>query len=722
MVINVATRSGTDQFRGSGSTAIAPRRWNGTNVPNGTSPISELVQPDVSFGGPIQRGRLWFFASERYINRKEGISRDERLLSTLKALNPGFQPFDNKSDAFISYINGTALLSPGHRLSGFFQDDRRTQDLNFQNDASPIERGQLGGSAYGIRLTSTWGDRITTKFLASYNNKGTNTDPTVYDGLGIGPARNVTARVVPSAGRLQGTGTIAVLDNLSSRSLSPASKPTVSGDITFYVPRAIGSHELQAGFYLQPHLRRKQTTLYSNGGFTTEDVVLRDANNPAAGVVPYHRVYVDTPSLVTSHIGAEDFAVYLQDSWRPVTRLTMSAGLRADWIASRDLLFGMDTMSAWNLGPRIGATYMLTSNQRHIIRANWGRVFDIPNASYLGTAGSSLAGVRDEYDLNLDGVFETTFVTPASSAISTNREIDPKRHQGFSDEWIVGYRVQFPGQLSVDVSYIDRAYKDRPALVEQNGIYDGGVFAGYRDERFNEIHLVTNNRWNWFVYRGLELTANKRAAAWQSYATYTLANQHLDGTWQPNDPASFIQPNAFANDAGLGTVRGNSTNSFSGDLRNRMWQKHQFRTGFTWSAPWRLMLSTSFSSQSGTPTGPITTNLASFDPAFGPATLRLSNGRLVSNPLATTLRFAYDNRGTGQLWTPWLHTWNLRAGRTFPLGRTSLDASIDVFNVTNNGSDQQFISGGNQLNGANYGLLTNRQLPRSAQVVARLKF
>jgi hypothetical protein len=65
-----------------------------------------------------------------------------------------------------------------------------------------------------VRLTSVWGDSLTSKLLASYNNKGTNTDRGVFDGLGSGPSRNVTATVVPSAGRLQGTGTIAVLDNL----------------------------------------------------------------------------------------------------------------------------------------------------------------------------------------------------------------------------------------------------------------------------------------------------------------------------------------------------------------------------------------------------------------------------------------------------------------------------------------------------------------------------
>jgi hypothetical protein len=722
MVINVASSSGTDRYRGAAAIAIAPRRWNGNNTPGGTSPVSELIQPDFSGGGPIRRGRAWFFVSERYIDRTDGISRDARQLGILQGLQPGFQPFDNDAKAWISFVNSTIVLSPRHRLSGFFQNDRREQGQGFQNYGGAFDRGQLGGAATGVRLTSTWGDSITTRFLASYNNKGTNTDESLFAGLGSGPQRNVTASVVPSQDRLQGTGTIAILDNLSSRSLSPASKPTISGDLTWYKPNAFGSHELQTGFYLQPHLRQKRTTLYSNNGFTTEDVVLRDANNPAAGFIPYHRVYVDTPRLVTSYIGAEDYAAYVQDSWRPTERLTVSAGVRADFIASRDLLFDIETSNAWNIGPRVGGAYSLDAAHHHIVRANWGRVYDIPNASYLGTAGSSLAGVRDEYDVNLDGVFETVRTTPASNAVSTNREIDPDRHQGFTDEWIVGYRVQLPGQVAVDVSYIDRAYKDRPALVEENGIYDGGVFQGYRDIRFNEINLVTNNRWNWFVYRGLEVTAHKRSATLQAYTTYTLAGQHIDGTWQPNDPASFIQPDAFPNDGGLGTVRGNSSNSYTGDLRNRMWQKHQFRTGITWTAPWHVILSTNVSFQSGTPTGPVTTNVAAPDPRFGPSSVRLADGRVVSNPLATTLRFAYADRGTGQLWTGWLNTWNIRVGRQFAFYGATLDAGIDVFNVTNNAADQQFVSGGNQINSSSYGLLTNRQLPRSAQFVARLQF
>ncbi len=90
-----------------------------------------------------------------------------------------------------------------------------------------------------------------------------------------------------------------------------------------------------------------------------------------------------------------------------------------------------------------------------------------------------------------------------------------------------------------------RAYRDRTALVEQNAIYDGSVFRGYRNEALNDIFLLTTNEWNWPVYQALELIVTKRTSRFQILGSYTRAFSHMAGTWQPNDPASFIQPDAF---------------------------------------------------------------------------------------------------------------------------------------------------------------------------------
>jgi len=373
------------------------------------------------------------------------------------------------------------------------------------------------------------------------------------------------------------------------------------------------------------------------------------------------------------------------------------------------------------------------------VHASWGRVGDVPNSAYLdptspgGTTGggNSKLAFRDEYSTRLDGVFDRVLQTPAAPKTNPNLRTDPNRRWPFVDELIAGYRRQLPGQVSLDLSFLRRDYRSRPALVEANGIYDNDVFRGYRDESLNDIFLLTDNQWNWFIYQGLELTATKRTTKAQLITTYTRAWQHIDGTWQPNDPASFIQPASFPNDRGLGTIRGAGTNSLSGaaDTRNPMWEKHQFRTGLSYSAPWGIQLGTNFSVQSGPYSGPIVTRLSAADPRFGPPTVTLSNGRVVSNPLATAIRFANADRGAGQIKAPNLKILNLRLGRNFVFGRRRVEAAFDTFNLLNAGSDQQFLNGGNQLYSANYAarpdgsfLGVNRQPPRSGQATVRYVF
>ncbi|HEX9368321.1 MAG TPA: hypothetical protein VF921_16950, partial [Vicinamibacterales bacterium] len=140
------------------------------------------------------------------------------------------------------------------------------------------------------------------------------------------------------------------------------------------------------------------------------------------------------------------------------------------------------------------------------------------------------------------------------------------------------------------------------------------------------------------------------------------------------------------------------------------------------TGPWGLMIAANYTFQSGTWSGPIVTRIAAADPAFGPATVRLSNGRVVSNPLATVIRFAYPTRGNGQQRTPNLHALNVRAGRRLTLRRVKVDASLDVFNVTNHGADTGFEFMSNQTYNPLFGHTVDRQLPRSAQVVLRVGF
>ena len=342
----------------------------------------------------------------------------------------------------------------------------------------------------------------------------------------------------------------------------------------------------------------------------------------------------------------------------------------------------------------------------------------------LGGVGSASATFTDFYDNNLDGVFETTFVTPGSTSAATDRFPDPDHQQPYIDEWTVGYRRQLPGGIAVDTGFSRRSYKALPALVETNGIYEGNVFRGYKNEDFNAIYAITNNTWNSLVYSGIELNASKRTKSVQVLGGYTRGFQHVDGTWQPNDPASFLQPSAFPNDKGIGSIRGNMTNSLSGtaDTRSSSWQKHNLRLGGTWFTPIGVVASLNYVYQSGPYSGPVVTRIAAADPAFGPATVTLSNGRRVSNPLATTVRFAYATRGEGQIKLEPLQNLNLKLGYNLKLGVHKIETALDIYNVTNRGAFEQFLGGANQQYSPNYGLGRALQVPRVFQASIRYAF
>jgi outer membrane receptor protein involved in Fe transport len=731
-ITQIATKSGTNQLKGAGGFIFTSKSWNGNNAAAGESPaITEVFQPDLSLGGPIARDKAWYFGSFRYVRRNVGISRDASQLAGLKAFRSGFDAFDNESRSKYYFIKGTAQINPKHQLTAFYEYDLNPDETNWAYSADKLNVSAFGGNGVSSRLTSVWNDSLTTKVAVSYNDKSLNGSINAYDKYpGTGPELDIWTSTAVSSGNLSGAGQIGQLNNLFSRSAQPASKFTIAGDATYFKSGWLGHHELQTGVYLQ-QFDYTSTVNYANNGDALNDAVLKDASNPSLGYTIFRRRVYDTSSVLATDVSAHDYAFYVQDSWKPTSRVTVNVGVRFDQVRVNDNLFDVATMDAWHVGPRVGVNYAVTEDRTNIIRASWGRVHDILNATLVPVAGSSVAGYTDFFDNNLDGVFEKTVPQPASTRVSSDRKIDPDRHQPYINEWLAGYQKQLPGQLAIDATWVHRDYRDRPALVESNGIYTNGVFSGVIDESQNLIYLNTNNKWNWFVYNGFEVTVSKRAKSLQILGSYGRNWQHIAGTWQPNDPASFIQPGAFANDRGLGSIRGGILNSLAGDAdtRSPSWQPHVARIGATWNGPWDVLASATYSIQAGPYTGPVVTRISAADPAFGPASVTLSNGRTVSNPLATTIRFVGPTRGDGQIETDPLQTLNLRFGKSFTLNGRKLEVDYDVFNALNDNAFQQFKSGGNQVYSTNYGLNADgsiqgqsRQFARAGQLSIRYQF
>jgi hypothetical protein len=230
---------------------------------------------------------------------------------------------------------------------------------------------------------------------------------------------------------------------------------------------------------------------------------------------------------------------------------------------------------------------------------------------------------------------------------------------------------------------------------------------------------VTNDVWTTPVYTALELTVAKQTSRLQLLAAYTRQWHHLDGTWRPDDIASIIQPDAFANERGVELVA--PTSSYSTAI-NEAARDHLVRLSANYNTFWNISLAGSYSFQSGHWSGPVLLQLPSGDPAFGPPTVRLSNGVTVTNPLSTLTRFAFSTRGEGQFKLDGVHVVNLRVARRFPFGRYGITTALDVFNVGNLGGFQFLSTTGNQQASSTYQTGMSRQLPRSIQVSAGIQF
>ncbi len=756
--INVITKSGGNTFKGAAAYAYQPFGWNGNNVANcsaspgcnpalaatATPTTAYVRQFDGGVGGPIRRDAIWFFGSLRRALSESGISRTADNVRWLKTFNPTIELFNNESNSWQPYGKVTARLTAAHQLAAFYQHDRSSLTGDREYHFTRAVLGSTGGSLYGVKVTSAWSNRTTTTFLASYNNKS-GSDPSTYANYnGNGPYTIFHKTATLQGGVMTGSGSLAEGGNLDSGTgaYQPASLITLRGDLTYYKDGWAGSHEMQTGFFAEPRSTYDQTTFYVNNGFILEERRLVDANDPSKGTVPFHRQYVDQIELTTRAARDRDWAFYLQDNWRPTDRLTTNLGLRFDFVKRYDKIFDITRENSHIVQPHLGFSYLVTKNAKNVLRGSYVREGEqMMGRDAVTTFGaSSRVGVRDEYDNNGDGVFETIVPRVATTATVAPYLFDPNLHQPYVDEFILGFRKQFPGQVGIDVAGIHRAYKDTYARLEINGLYPSGPnqpFLGFGaiDPNQGAIYRQTNNSWSQLNYTALEITVTKNMShGLQVIAGINRQWQHISGDWNPHDPAKFIQPSAFPNDKLLYQPRGDNedtslplafgTNTLT---YGPTWQKYRLNFGGTYLAPYGISLAASYTIEAGPWSGPIVDALAANDPAvtaFGPSTFMLANNTNARNPLSTRLRFVYPTRGDGQVLAPAVRTLGLKVGKKLPLGGSrEAEVAANVFNLTNAGNFTQYnYNGANERFNPNYLQFRNQQPARALQATFIFRF
>lgn len=709
--VNVVTKSGGNEFHGSASLFYQPRKFNWTNVPGGTSLDQQLIQPEASLGGPIFKNKTWFFLSYRRAYVDQGVPRTAEVLQTFRDNGFDVPDYDKleRNNRFFGKI--THKLNNSNEIAFNYLNDSGTtfnsdsRDLGTQETTINIATG-------GPTYIASWTSNISSKLLVTttYGYRKINGD--VLPNGGEAPAMNRYTSTRISGGNLVGQTLILNYGNragFASGSRGVRDQHELTSDLTYIKDGWFGQHTFQTGLQWKPKTRIYSETFYPEGGLVYVDEVRQTVDGEVV-YVPFHR-HFRTPTSFPGIVGTTKvLGFYAQDKWVPHPRLTLSLGVRFDKQSNLDA-FGIQRLNSWSVGPRLGLAYSLTKDSRDVVRVSWGRVHDVIYNQAAPSFGNRAAAMRDEWDNDLDGIFETVRITPSvgiDSPPSFTNTVDPSLHAPFIDEFHLGYTRQLPYRLVFDFAYVNRKFNDPIGTIDTNIIYENGNFAGYRDPDFNSIMQTTNLSNSHKRYQALEFSLIRNVGGrFQAFISYTYQNQVEKGDFTYDDVTGYL----------------NSREWFEND---KLARPHIFRFNASYYLPYRFTIAAIFSLQSGQFGGPLVKDLDPNDPevaAHGPRTITLSNGRVVNNPLYTTRRLA-GPRGEGQLQTGNLPRLNLRFGKEFRFneGKQALEANIDFFNITNDATPMFFRNGTN-TSLATFGQFTSTvQSPRGAQLSVRYRF
>jgi len=729
--LGIVTRSGGNQTHGAATIDLQFRGLNATNVPGGTPADRTISRPALSVGGPLIRDRLWYFGSYRYIRERGGVARTEDDLAFLRLFQPGFVPFDSQLRSHQSLAKTTYQPTMADQVVLSVQFDRLVRENGAFAPRFTRERNattRSGGPLYSATWRRLIGSRASMEAQAGFYSKP-------YEDLpqGDGPSVVIYSNVFSSSGQLFSSGRpIVEMGNSQRLSRLTRRRGSVNTTLRYFPGELGGSHEFALGLDLLPTSGYSFLSTSSNDGFILEDRVLLDPSNLAAGASAFHRRRVSPVTLAGDGRSSRTAGFFAQDSWRPGRRWVVNAGVRIDRAETFDT-WGDQVQSSWQSGPRLGVTYQLTTDGRTIVRGTFNRMYDAITNVTTFSQGSLRQEAREEFDLDGDGSFETVFTIPAvlerpAPALGSNRGLaSPRIRQPRTDEMSLGVSRQLPFKIIADATFIHRVYRDKVVAIDTNGIYENRRFLGYRDPTFDQIFEVRNGTDNWFVYRALELSLQKGFSRdLQFLVGYSHAHKWIAGTWDRNDPASFLQPEAFPNRRGVGSlvgfVTGGQINSLNpAQFLNSGVPPHMLKVNVAYVAPLSLAVGVSHLFQMGQYSGPIFTLIPRSSVTHSPS-VTLSNGRVVSNPLATRVRFFYPTRDEGQLQVPSLNVLDLRIGKRFKRGRHTLEGALEVFNLFNQGKNLEFnvptLTEGQPAAFVSSGA----QAPRAGQIIVRWEF
>ncbi|MGH9385574.1 MAG: TonB-dependent receptor domain-containing protein [Vicinamibacterales bacterium] len=594
-VVNIVTKSGSNEFRGMGSAYVIPGKWVGNNTPNERFPhkIHYNQQATFELGGPIKQDRVWFY----------GILPATRGSTTGVGVDPSLDRAGGKT--YKPFVKGTVRVSETGNLAGGWNNNMFCCNATASRTAPLITQTVEHGHNPVVysQYTQTFGSATLLEIRGGGIYIRDNFTP--YSDDFVTSGRNDQGTGVNSVNGTTGT------KQFHNRTTIDTSLAHTTNDL------GKGTHDLKTGLQTAYATQRSVTARFSGVSYT-------DLNGR-----PYRATFSD-PAATGGRV--RSIGAYLQDNWTVSDALTLNLGVRFDRItgdipkmSSDAQIQGIkgasfsppvksypgvsDLISMTTVAPRLGFTLRLDQSGRTVFKSTYGRFYGklVTGMFASLSPGGAVTTVREINPAT--GQYEI----PVSVTTPANFSVNPDLGNQYTDQFSAGIERQVAGGMGIALSFVYKKEGDFIRLRDVRGAYAPRDIVDTFDGRTQTITVqtltsgvgsqlpqVTNRDDLDQEFKSVVIELNKRFSdRWQAQSSYTWQNSRAfgGGAVTGSTQQDFSGLSAAG---GYGRDPNDVINAFGPTATN---STHSVKLSSAYVAPWGIHIGGRYSYESGRPYG-----------------------------------------------------------------------------------------------------------------------